>query len=166
MRMRHCRLYRCMSLLVLARMLAASGSDPGTAVPHAQAAEQVVVRLQPSSNVCPTQELRLPLTAASVMLRPAMFNNWQEVFQQHPDALDYLLTPGDYTSWGPLILKNRSGIPTRKRTIRYYDPETEHLHPVHREKEARIDAIDAWGTTSHWLFHGLTIRQPSTATKL
>jgi hypothetical protein len=126
--MRHCRLDRCVSLLVFVRILVASGSNPGTAVPHVQAAEQLVLRLQPSSNVCPTQELRLPLTAASVRLRPAMFNNWQEVFQQYPDALDYLLTPGDYTSWGPLKLENRSGIPTRKRTIRYYDPETEHLH--------------------------------------
>jgi hypothetical protein len=160
--MQHLR--RFMILLVPALFVYAGATGHGMADAHA--AEQVV-RIQPSRHLCATPELRLaPAPSSSVVLSPGMFSNWDEVFERHPAALDYLLTPGDYTHWGPLKLVNRSGVPTRKRTIRYYQPGTDHLHPVRRQQEARIDAIDASGTTSHWLFHGLSIRKPSGTTML
>ena len=153
-------------VIVLVAVLFALGASPGHLVALVNAAEQVV-RIQPSRNLCPTPELRLaPAPAASVILRPESFSNWDEVFARNPSALDYLLTPGDYTHWGPLRLVNRSGEPTRKRTLRYHQPGTDHLHPVRRSQEARIDAIDASGTTSNWVFHGLSIRNPSATTML
>lgn len=131
------------------------------------AAEPVVVKLQPSQNLCSTEELRLPVSDESVILNPQMFSSWAAVFQAHPNKLDYLLVPGDYTSWGPVSLLNKSGTLNRKRTIRYYDPATNHLHPVQRNQEARIDTISAPQIgTAHWLIHGLTIRQPSAAVQI
>jgi hypothetical protein len=131
------------------------------------AAEPVVVKLQPSQNLCSTEELRLPVSADSVILKLQMFSSWAAVFQAHPNKLDYLLVPDDYTSWGPVSLLNKSGTLNRKRTIRYYDPATNHLHPVQRNQEARIDTISAPQIgTAHWLIHGLTIRQPSAVVQI
>src|SRR5690242_1768233 len=81
------------------------------------AADPPVVTIQPSAHLCATEELNLPVSADAVVLNPQMFSNWAAMFKAHPNKLDYLLAPGDYSSWGPLSLLNRSGVPGRKRTI-------------------------------------------------
>ena len=58
----------------------------------------------------------------AVVLTPTSFTTWAAMWAQHPDALDYLLGPGDYTSWGDLVVGPRSGARDRRRTIRYHDP--------------------------------------------
>lgn len=114
--------------------------------------------------ICPAPEL-VSTPADAVFLHPGSFSDWSAVFAAHPDTLDYLLAPGDYRGWGPLLIRSRHGTATRKRTIRYYDDGAAPVHPVHRKKEALVDAI-VISNASYWLIHGLTVREPSTASQI
>ncbi len=119
------------------------------------------IPLSPSPYNDPVYELSS--VANAVQLSPADFPDWDAMFSAHPDALDYLLTPGDYRSWGRLQRQDLSipgGTAERRRTIRYFDPTDDNtVHPVRRidNNEVIIDDSDIWAG-SHVIFHGLTFR--------
>jgi hypothetical protein len=124
--------------------------------------EQEVVTLQPSVHLKsppPIDPVR------SVVIHPGDFPTWAALLAAHGDKLDILLTPGDYTPMGKLTMRSISGTLERPRTIRYYDPGTDHLHPAHRAPQALVAGItfrENTGPARHWYLYGLTSRnQPA-----
>jgi len=128
------------------------------------------IPLTNSLHLDPVAELMRP-DANSVQIKPEDFPDWKTMFSAYADALDYLMTPGDYRSWGRLEIPNKamlSRTPERRRTIRYYDPTEENAtHPVQRVngREAILDDADI-SQGSDVIFHGLTFRptQPTQST--
>lgn len=104
---------------------------------------------------CDTHELSL--TGDSVTLTPGSYVSWVAMFTANPNRLDYLVSPGDYRSWGPLLVTNRSGALARKRTIRYLGASD---HPVRRSEQALVDGIK-FSNSSNWIVAGLTTLTPS-----
>lgn len=95
------------------------------------------------------------------------YSSWKQLFEENADRLDYLLTPGDYRTLGPLNLDNQPGnTAARPKTIRYYNPGVnDTAHPVKRppiEGWARVSAIRFDGpSTRNWLVRGLTVSHPT-----
>ena len=56
---------------------------------------------------------------------------WQQCIKAHEQVTDFLVSPGDYSNWGRLLVYERDGRPERKRVIRYWGPGRE-AHPVNR----------------------------------
>ena len=76
--------------------------------------------------------LTAPESAASSNLpwvKPYTF--WHQCINAHEHITDFLVTPGDYTSWGRLDVYERNGTPERKRVIRYWGPRQD-VHPTRR----------------------------------
>lgn len=123
-----------------------------------------------SPHLDPVTELKR-IDANSVTIKPEDFSDWEAMFAAYPDAIDYLLTPGDYRYWGRLQKQNQpipGGTPERRRTIRYYAPNEENpLHPVRRVNGREVVIDDAEiRAGSYVIFHGLTFRptQPTQST--
>lgn len=88
---------------------------------------------------------------------------WQQCIKAHEQVTDFLVSPGDYSNWGRLLVYERDGRPERKRVIRYWGPGRE-AHPVNRLEsgpayEATITGF-SFADARHWILYGLTIRHP------
>ena len=101
------------------------------------------------------------------------YSSWEDMFEKNADRLDYLLTPGDYRTLGPLVLKDHPGnTALRPSTIRYYNPGVDDaVHPVRRPAEASsaalVDTFRLDGpTTRDWLVQGLTVSEPTKHTAI
>jgi hypothetical protein len=104
----------------------------------------------------------------AVVLTDTSHASWTAMFRHRATAgkLDYLLTPGDYRSWGRLDFVNRAGNSARRpKTIRYHNPGffgDDRVHPARRRNSALIDSVGfELPGTKNWLVHGLTIHSPT-----
>lgn len=111
--------------------------------------------------------LTAPESAASSNLpwvKPYTF--WHQCINAHEHITDFLVTPGDYTSWGRLDVYERNGTPERKRVIRYWGPMQD-VHPTRRvETNPAYEAIISgfsFGNAHHWILHGLSLHRPEPA---
>jgi hypothetical protein len=81
----------------------------------------------------------------AVVLHEKSYNTWSAMFAANTAALDYLLTPGDYSSWGVLGFNKHPGnTEARPKTIRYYNPGVDDaLHPAQRSDlaQARVESV-------------------------
>jgi len=84
------------------------------------------------------------------------------MFDKNADRLDYLLTPGDYTTLGRMEVNHPGNTADRPKTIRYYNPSLGTVHPVQRPLSwARVDSFQFDGQgTSNWVVQGLTVSRP------
>ena len=96
------------------------------------------------------------------------YSSWKQMFEENADRLDYLLSPGDYRTLGPLVLEDHPGnTAARPKTIRYYNAGVDDaVHPVKRPatgtSSALVDGFRFDGaTTRHWLLRGLTVSEPT-----
>lgn len=97
----------------------------------------------------------------AVILTPASYASWAACFAANPLKLDFLLSPGDYTAWGPIDTYNRVfGTAMRFKTIRYYNPGVDDdVHPVNRLNQARVAGVKITGPSSQYLVvQGLQIK--------
>lgn len=97
------------------------------------------------------------------VITPNDFDSWEAAGVNDAGIDQLLMTPGDYTDWGPVIPK-RSGSKSKSLIIRYYDPESNHPyspeHPVRLKKlnkEVIVEGFKFDGI-SYWILHGLTFR--------
>ncbi len=103
----------------------------------------------------------------AVVLTPASYASMTAMFAANATKAQYLFGPGDYTSWGPMLLTSKAGGSVgAPKVVRYYNPGVDDdKHPVDRSNEALIDGIQPSGTaTTYWAFQGLTWRHPSVVT--
>lgn len=99
----------------------------------------------------------------NVKVAPGDFANFAAVLAAYPDVKDYLLNPGaDYTGWGATSL-GAGGTSARPKTIRYFSPTDDYVHPVRRNntRQARVDAISSSGGND-WIVQGVWASQPTT----
>jgi hypothetical protein len=125
-----------------------------------------------SAATCATAELNsIDETAASTLvISPDRCGDLQFVapdpgffrrcIDEHDAITDFLVTPGDYSAWGPLAIVAKNGQPQRKRVIRYFGP-SRGSHPAVRamrgfDNQAIIESIHA-ENAHHWIIHGLTV---------
>ncbi len=101
--------------------------------------------------------------SSAVVLTPSSYASWSAMLSATASVNDVLLTPGDYVAaWGTTMQIQTSGTQARRKTIRYYDPATDYLHPLWRRSpatEARVGIITFGGGSSRphdWYFYGLT----------
>ncbi len=79
----------------------------------------------------------------ALIVSPTSHDSWDEVFAE--DAQDYLITPGYYGGWGRHDLQELIGSPTRYKTIRYWNPDDDYLHPVKRSNHAYVEPMKITG---------------------
>ena len=108
------------------------------------ATECRITSFPPSANLCPVAELDsigISLTL-NPSLVPGTYADWDAVISSNPTIEDFLVTPGDYRSWGILKIYGQDGLPGRKRTIRYHDAaDPTPAHPVVRADTGGNEAI-------------------------
>lgn len=130
------------------------GSSPLGPVP--------IIRISHSTNlrVIPP----IDRTSRAIISPTSGFANWTEVFDFYPTIKDFLLLPGNYEAMGDLTLNAMSGTALRPRTIRYYNPDDDYLHPWLRVggNEALAGAVRFTNGSNYWHVHGLTQRGAST----
>ncbi len=98
------------------------------------------------------------------IITPESASSWQEAGINDGRWTYFLITPGDYRDWGPLVLK-RSGSARARRILRYYNPQSRSPyhppHPVHlskdNKKEVLLESFEMAGA-DYWVLHGLTFR--------
>ncbi len=98
------------------------------------------------------------------IITPESASSWKEAGINDGRWSYFLITPGDYRSWGPLVLK-RSGSARARRILRYYDPKSRRPydppHPVHMSGDAKREVLlESFETAGadYWVLHGLTFR--------
>ena len=96
------------------------------------------------------------------------YSSWEQMFSENADRLDYLLTPDDYRALGRLEVIHPGNTADRPKTIRYYNPTLDTVHPVGRPLRlaARVDSFQFDRDTSNWLVQGLTVRWPEKTTTI
>jgi len=84
------------------------------------------------------------------------------MFEANKRKTQYLLTPGDYTSWGDCVPTNvAGGTSLAPKLIAYYHPDDDDQNPVDRVggNEALCADFHFTGvTTTNWMVHGITTR--------
>lgn len=105
----------------------------------------------------------------SLVVTPASYANWDAMEAANPTILDFILSAGDYTSWGDLIIDSGWGAGTaeRKRTIRldYPDPtilngtqgQTRTQHPVNLPESQRAKTSSVLLSQDYWMVSGLWV---------
>ena len=114
----------------------------------------------------PLPELASSLVANYKILKPADYPSWKSVFASNPNITQFLLTPGNYTSWG-VLAPDRSGTASKPIIVRYYNPNAtlpyDPVHPVELKKQNKEAIIEGFKfeNDNYWILHGLTIRGKS-----
>lgn len=112
-------------------------------------------RLRPIPDIDPLRNIEVtPPTHSN------KFTGWADLFASNRDVWDYLLKPGDYSTWGTLTIPHQGGHFARPKTIRYHDPEVpQPPHPVNQpvERRVRIRSFKvASNAAKDWLLQGLS----------
>jgi len=98
----------------------------------------------------------------AVVLTPDSYTSWATMFEANKSKTQYLLTPGDYISWGKCVRNNvAGGTVSKPKLIAYYHPDDDDQHPVDRVggNEALCADFRFTGkTTTNWMVHGITTR--------
>ncbi len=98
------------------------------------------------------------------VISPESASSWEEAGINDARWNYFLIMPGDYRAWGPLVLR-RSGSARARRILRYYNPSlrTPYTppHPVKMagdvEREVLLESFEMQGA-DYWVLHGLTFR--------
>ncbi len=118
-----------------------------------------------SMGVLDFPEGKPPHTLAEVrIINQKAFSSWEEAGINDERFRYFLIEPGDYRGWGPLVLK-RSGALHAPRILRYYDPRVRDSyrppHPVRLAdgdgREVLLESFEFFGA-DYWVLHGLTFR--------
>lgn len=150
----------------------ADGCGPGGRGRRVRGADGWECREYPvrqSAYVCPTPELEAapdPTGDGVLLLTPVSCGeligplSWKRCIELHQQVRDFLVSPGDYSGWGVLDISKSSGLPGRRRVIRYFGAGADR-HPVQRAadgdgNEALLQAF-RFSEARHWLLHGLKI---------
>lgn len=113
--------------------------------------------LTPSAALLPIPDLD---RTSYVIFTPDDFDGWADLFATY-NVNDYLGI-GDFTAWGELTIASGGGTVLRSKTLRFFNPADDYVHPFHRvgANEVRLAGFSFEGTAGYWILQGISVRAP------
>ena len=105
----------------------------------------------------------VPVTLPACDEEALIIDDTSDLGQVDWQAYDvFCLLPGDYTTWGDLLIEDVNGTAVQPKVLRYYDPANANPpHPVVRADSSGQEAVllqFELKRSNYWIIDGITIR--------